>query len=417
MLVLVVVLLAQGVLAGVAPAAPPDVLGIYLTWSRDPTTTMTVNWVDLYPDSPTDVHYRKAGGDDAWTAAPAAKRVVLEPSALQRRYVEITGLSPDTLYEFGIGEKPEPDKGWRFRTMPAALTRPIRFAAGGDMMHTREMLETMTKEVAKLDPDFALLGGDLAYENGRLATRIADWLGGWDRAAVAKGRRLIPMVVAIGNHEVAGNYGGRVPDDAPYFYRLFTFPHEMRPYYALDFGDYLSMVVLDSAHTVPIEGAQAEWLGKAMAERVGKTFVFAAYHWPAYGTAKASKDSQPIDHARSVAIRQHWITHFERFGVTAVFEHDHHTYKRTHPIRNHQRDDANGITYLGDGAWGVRPRKVPEPGTAWWLAKAESRNHAWIVDLEPDKTVRVRAVDPTGVVFDDHRLPAARTTPTGSTQE
>jgi hypothetical protein len=404
-------LLTLSLTANIASAAA-DVVGIYLTWTRDPTTTMTINWVDLYPNSSKAVYYRQANSGAVWTAAPEAKHLVVEPSTLQRRYVELTSLAPDTLYEFGIGESPEPpDTGWRFRTMPAALTRPIRFAVGGDMMHTRKMLETMTEQVAKLDPDFALLGGDLAYEDGRRAKRVADWLAGWHQSAVGKDRRLIPIVVAIGNHEVAGHYNGRVPDDAPFFYRLFTFPQEMRPYYALDFGDYLSLIILDSAHTHPIEGPQTDWLAKALVERADQTYLFAAYHYPAYGTSKEPKGKLPIDHPRSIMIRQHWVPLFERFGVSAVFEHDHHTFKRTHPIRNHQRDDANGITYPGDGAWGVNTRSVPKPESAWWLAEAASRNHAWIIDLAPNQPIRARAIDPTGNTFDGHTFPAARTMP------
>lgn len=406
-----VIAVLVGCLAASSAASAQDLVGLYLTWSRDPSTTMTVNWVDLYPDSPKTVYYRKSGGGTEWATAEA-RHLVVEPSSLQRRYVELTGLAPDTMYEFGIGEQPDLEKsGWRFRTMPAELTRPIRFAAGGDMMHSREMLDPMTKRVAELEPDFALLGGDLAYEDGKRATRVADWLESWRLIAVGKDRRLIPMVVAIGNHEVDGHYNGRIPDDAPYFYRLFTFPQDMRAWYTLDFGKYLSLVILDSGHTTPIVGRQEGWLEQALSERADQTFLFAAYHYPAYGTAKASKGNLPVDTPRAVEIRTNWVPHFERFGVTAVFEHDHHTFKRTHPIRNHQRDDANGITYLGDGAWGVRTRAVPTPEDGWWLAKAAERNHAWIIDLNPDKTVRARAIDVKGETFDEYQFPAARTKP------
>lgn len=105
-------------------------------------------------------------------------------------------------------------------------------------------------------------------------------------------------------------------------------------------------------------------------------FLFAAYHFPAYGTAKAPGPLQlPIDDPRSVQIRTHWLPHIDRYGVTAVFEHDNHCYKRTHRLRNHQRDDLNGVLYLGDGAWGsaarrrrqVTPRPIPgpPPRAAW----------------------------------------------------
>jgi acid phosphatase type 7 len=386
-----------------------DLVGLYLTWQQDPTTTMTINWVNLYPGSSNELWYRESG-EEKWQRTKA-RHMVIRPSSLQRRHVELTELEPDTLYEFAIGRRPEkPQEAWTFRTMPAELNRPIRFVTGGDMMHTRAMLDAMSQHLPALEPDFAMFGGDLAYEDGANATRIVDFLQSWRVHGMTKDRRLVPVVAVIGNHEVRGGYGGKVPDDAPYFYGLFSLPQD-RAFYALDFGKYLSLIALDSGHTNPVTGEQTTWLEKALEARAEQRFVFPCYHFPAYGTTKAPEGKQPIDSARAVVIRENWVPLFDRFGVTAVFENDHHNYKRTHPLRNDRREDENGIVYLGDGAWGVRTRTVPAPGEAWWLARAEPRNHFWIVDLDPDSPVRVRAMDPTGEVFDDLTLPRDRTEP------
>jgi hypothetical protein len=102
---------------------------------------------------------------------------------------------------------------------------------------------------------------------------------------------------------------------------------------------------------------------------------------------------------------------WEKYGVTAVFENDHHNYKRTHRLRQHKRDDTNGILYLGDGAWGVATRTVPEPGTAWWLAKAEGRNHVWEVKIRNNGTSTIRAIDIDGKEFDKVEVLTPRTKP------
>jgi hypothetical protein len=78
------------------------------------------------------------------------------------------------------------------------------------MMHNREMVDAMNKRAGALDPDFAMLGGDLAYANGVSATRWVDWLQSWMKNCVGKDRRIIPFVIGIGNHEVKGGYNGRV---------------------------------------------------------------------------------------------------------------------------------------------------------------------------------------------------------------
>lgn len=400
--------LALFLLQSAAAMAQSDVIGVYLTWQRDPTTTMTVNWVNLYTGTPATVWYRD-GKEAEWQSATGTQGVV-GPSTLQVRRVELTGLKPDTLHEFVLADKPGREaKGVRrFRTLPATLTRPLRFVSGGDMMHNREYVDTMNKRAADLDPDFAVLGGDLAYANDADATRWVDWIQSWSENAKGKDGRAIPMIVAIGNHEVKGGFNGKIPEDASYFYSLFALP-ENRSYYALDAGDYLSFIVLDSSHTHPIAGPQAEWLGHALASRARQQFVFPVYHWPAYGTTKGEEGKLPCEHPRSVEIRTHWISHFEKHGVSAVFENDHHNYKRSHPLRGHQRDDANGITYLGDGAWGVATRTVPKD--AWYLAFAEPRRHLFHVTLTPEGAIKAEAVSGSGTVFDQVTLTKARTTP------
>ena len=399
-------------------AVAQDHVGVFVTWPDDPTTGMIVNWVNLYPRNTREVWFRAADADDSaeWRNA-RAEHLQLEPSALQLRRVELTGLEPGTTYRFGIGDRPaKPRDGWRFRTMPARLDRPVRFVAGGDMMHDRESIDAMNRHAARLEPDFAFLGGDLAYANGVSAMRWVDWLGSWTEAGAAADRRLIPLVVGIGNHEVRGGYDGEVPKDAPYYYGLFVRPGR-RSYFAADAGDYLSLVMLDSGHTQPVPGAQAEWLAGTLAAREERPFLFVSYHYPAYGTAKGPREGLPIDAPRSAEIRAHWVPHLERFGVSAVFEHDHHTYKRSHRLRQHARDDANGLLYLGDGAWGVGTRSVPTPEQGWWLARAESRNHLWCVDLRPaptagaPPTATIRAIDVAGDVFDEFELLPIRTRP------
>ena len=402
------VLSILAIVASAAPAPAEDLIGLYLMWQRDPATTMTINWVDPYADSSDTVWYRPYESNE-WSIAKALQASVGHMT-LQLRRLELTKLKPDTLYEFGIGDSTdEVSHFWRFRTMPATLNRPIRFAEGGDMMHSRAMLDEMNAQMQRLDPDFAMFGGDLAYENGVHGTRWIDWLQSYRQYSVGKDQRLIPMVIGIGNHEVRGGYRGRAPEDAPYFYSIFALPGG-RSNYVLDFGDYLSLVMLDSGHSQPIAD-QTEWLDKTLADRADQQFLFAGYHYPAYGTTKAPRGGLPIDAPVAMEIRKQWIPHFERYGLSAAFEHDHHNFKRSHRIRNHQRDDENGLLYVGDGAWGVKTREVPDLKIAWWLAKAEPRNHLWHVEVRPNGTATLQAVDLSGEVFDEVELDRSRTTP------
>ena len=384
--------------------------GVYLTWRDDPATTITVNWLNLYADAPATAWYRRPGGD--WRRVDGTAQPV-RPSGLWVRRVQLRELSPDTGYEVALGAQPPAGTtaGYPFRTMPRELRRPLGFVTGGDMMHSREMVDAMNKQAGRLDPDFALLGGDLAYANNVDATRLVDFFQSWLLHARGRDGRLIPMVPVIGNHEVVGGYRGRPEVEASQFYTLFDLPGD-KARHVLDFGSYLSLVNLDSEHTEAIEGPQAAWLAETLAARTRQTFLFACYHFPAYGTAKAPGAGKlPIDNPRSIAIRQHWLPHLERYGATAIFENDHHNYKRSHRLRGHRRDDDNGLLFLGDGAWGVRTRTVPSPAEGWWLAKAEPTRHLFHVTLQPSGQARIVAVNDQGKIFDEVNLATPRTRP------
>ena len=344
------------------------------------------------------VWWRKSG-ETAWHKATGSQRPFAD-SGHTVHVVLLSELSPGTEYELvraagGDGSKPAAGaEPLRFRSAPSKLGSAFRFVTGGDM-GVSNVAKQITSQAARTDPDFALLGGDLAYANGKSTDKWLSWLDDWHKLARTSKGHLIPIVIVIGNHEMGSNLTEeqarqlQTHPRSKFFYSLFTLPGG-KPNFAVDFGSYLSIYALDSDHSVRVAD-QTEWLGKALKARTKQKYQFACYHKPTYGTAKAP----------NMNVRNEWVPLFEKYKLNAVFENDHHTYKRTHPILKDKVDEDNGILYLGDGAWGVGTRKVPKPGEKWFLAKAESRNHFWLVTLT-DKTPRYQAIDREGVVFDDY---------------
>jgi myo-inositol-hexaphosphate 3-phosphohydrolase len=384
-------------------------LAIYLTWQRDPTTTMTVDWHTAGAEARLELEYRRLG-DQRWDRQPA----VSFPFPHSDRYVhrvELTGLEPDATYEIRTSPAVEP---YRFRTLPAQASRPIRFAAGGDVRHDAEWMARTGRHAAAYDLDFVVWGGDLAYGDGRpdRAYRWHEWFEAIHTAMSTPDRRLVPVLPAIGNHEVNGSYHHRIADYrqddatrnriAPFFYPLLASPGQPG-YRAIDAGDYLSVILLDTDHTNPVDGAQTRWLARALAEREGVTHVLPVYHVPAYPSVRA------FDGRVSARVREHWVPLFERHGVRFVFEAHDHVYKRTHPMRGGVRDDQDGIVYLGDGAWGVgvRPIGRDQGGMkAPYLARAESVRHFILGEIEgPD--LRFAMIDEDGELFDEYPAGAA----------
>jgi hypothetical protein len=89
---------------------------------------------------------------------------------------------------------------------------------------------------------------------------------------------------------------------------------------------------------------------------------------------------------------------FEKYQVPFAFEHHNHTYKRTHPIKE-GKVDPSGVTYLGDGSWGVPPRQVNTPEKRWYLEKTASVSSCFIVTLTREKCL-IEAKNSQGEVID-----------------
>lgn len=380
---------------------PHDTL--FLTWQRDPTTTMTVQWL-APPTAPADVAVRFAaltGG--AWQAVAGATKP-FPHTALKIHRAELTGLTPNTEYVFQVGHSPA---AYHFRTMPAKATDTFTFVSGGDCgVNAHAVANNIL--VAKQEPRFALIGGDLAYDNGLSAKTALTFVQNYARHMIDPKGRLIPLVAGIGNHEVRGGYSTK-REDATFFLPLFDGLYRDTTYAALDFGDYLSLVLLDSGHAAPIAGDQTDWLAGALKARETRPHLFAVNHVPAYpsyrnpGSMDGSKGLFGLLGIGKEAAgtgagnRKHWCPLFENHGVDAVLEHHDHTFKRTHPLKGGLRDKY-GVPYLGDGSWG-QLRAPAKPEKRPYLAAVGKAYHFTVHKLEGEQRYHV-ALEESGRVAD-----------------
>lgn len=368
-----------------------DPVALYLTWQRQPDTTMTIQWISEASRHDDLVEYQRLG-ESHWKSAKGSHAPMPEKYPFLIHRLELAHLLPDSDYRFRIG----PDGViYKFRTMPSAMTSPIRFVVGGDIYRDGwDLLEKMNKQAARLDPMFVLVGGDLAYnEKGpniyKHAPRWLEWLIAWKKQMVTSQGRLIPILAAIGNHDVKKRHS-HVPESAPFFYALFP----VTGFSVLDFGSYLSLFLLDSGHTHPIDGAQTEWLEKALKARQSVSHKIAIYHVPAYPSVRDFHNDD------SAAIRKYWVPLFEKLHLDTAFENHDHAYKRTWPILNGKKDPS-GVLYLGDGGWAVaKPRPTRNPSKTWYLANAKaSRN--FVLAILHGQTRHFIAFDDEGNIIDE----------------
>jgi|694.fasta_scaffold04598_14 hypothetical protein len=393
------------------PAFQPQTL--FLTWHRDPTTTMVVQWIGVRGETPdTTVFFtddsRVTTRKDPLAAVDSKAKATIVPwrSVLpQAKYfpmtdflvyrAELTGLSPGTEHVFKIGKS---SPTWRFRTMPRKATDSFSFISGGDCGVNLACLEN-NRLAARQNPMFAVIGGDLGYDNGRSPEVSLAFLRNYSTTMVDTEGRLVPLVVCIGNHEVNGGYGAR--DKATFFYPLFDGLFPETGYNRLDFGDYLSLVLLDTGHTSRVEGAQTDWLDRTLAARKDHPHTLVVNHVPAYPShrnplAVLGKDGKTV-HGTGENQRKHWVPLFDKYRVPVVLEHHDHTFKRTKPLIG-GLEHCNGVQYLGDGSWGrLRiPRKDDQLNV---LMKTSDDYHISLHRLEGNARFHL-AMDHTGKVMD-----------------
>lgn len=380
-------------------AFQPDTL--FLTWFRDPTTTMAIQWVaaaDAITD--TTISYRPldtrslisgvvAGLSEPWQT----QKTTANPYPLTELKVfraELTGLKPGTDYQFRIGQE---SATYRFRTMPAKATDTIHFISGGDC-GTNAHTVANNIQAARQDPMFSIIGGDLAYENGRTATTHLKFLQNYSRHMIGRDGRLIPLIACLGNHEVNGGYGTD-RTKAPFFFSLFDGLYRDTSYTTLDFGNYLSLVLLDSGHTARIGGEQTSWLDQTLKVRRDHPHVLAVNHVPAYPSARSMTSAKGKGTGEDN--RTHWVPLFEKYRVPVVLEHHDHTFKRTKTLLGGM-EHANGVLYLGDGSWGqLRALQPPEKLTV--MAATSKDYHLTLHRIQGDERFHL-AMDETGRVMD-----------------
>lgn len=377
-----------------------------LTWEKDPCRSMTALWLrgpglgeTPRKDRPEFIQWKKVG-EGSWQSTATESLPFPDPEKMGRpRWTLVRarwdGLEPGGEYLFRVGNSSEA----KFCTVPENIGSGVTFVEGGDI----DIADSSAKMMglgARQNPLFMSIGGDLAYGDGHdIKREIAFWKQ-WRQAAIAPDGRLIPFVPGIGNHEVKGGYvqEGATFEEmkarAPFFYAWFGGLYRLAEPVALDFGNYLSMLLLDSGHVLPIS-SQTVWLKENLEKRKTVPWVFASWHVSTYPSFRKWKDQKEI-----VQTREEWVPVLEQSGVAAVFTHHEH---------NLQRVESEGragrkIPVLGNGAMGVeaRPQNCPE-SKALTKAFAQS-DYVNVVSLRPDGAT-VRSLGPDGEELDRVDLP------------
>jgi hypothetical protein len=371
---------------------------LYLTYPDNPSTTITVNYQTQRPVKESTVRYdtkshKRDRGGYTHQADGSTLQVPGLPVERTIHTITLRGLLPDTTYYFTAGSVQDGFTEERsFRTVPSG-DEPIRFITGGDMDSTPRT-QALLKQAAKKDPLFVVVGGDIAYANADVQNYKAwdRWFSNWEKFMVAPDGRTIPVVAAIGNHETNKSESPDPKLRATFYFEYFGRQSELT-YYERTFGANIALLVLDSGHIAPHDGAQKEWLRQTLEKNKDVRYRFAVYHVPLYPSHRE------FEGERSQLGRTHWLPLFDEYKLTAAFENHDHTLKRTHLLRD-GKIALDGTLYIGDGSFGADPREI-EGGLRWYEATASGTSHFWVVDVSTSG-VTYQAIGKDGMTLDQY---------------
>ena len=313
---------------------------VVLTWSEDPQTSQTIQWLTStkvkhgyvrYQEKPgnNSVHPRKPAHVTAVTAKLETPTLLNDP-VIHRHTAVLRGLAPGTTYIYSVGDGSE--AGWtepaEFTTAPASA-QSFTFIYMGDAQNGLDRWGTLVHNAFRSRPGaaFYLMAGDLV---NRGAERN-DWDNLFHNAEGIYDRRT--LVPAIGNHECQG----RKPE---LYLREFALPNngpkgiEPERAYSFEYGQAL-FVILD-ANLAP--ASQTAWLEQKLSQTQA-TWKFVMYHQPAYSSG-GNRDNPEV--------RSAWTPLFDKYHVDMVLQGHDHAYLRTYPLRAGQRmpSPKEGTVYI-----------------------------------------------------------------------
>jgi Purple acid Phosphatase, N-terminal domain/Calcineurin-like phosphoesterase len=403
-----------GLLAAVAPvraaARPgPGTAGadgtpeqIHLTWGTDPATSITVSWAS--PGQATDPRILLGGRGGGQRRVPAVQRAYtdgINGETVWTYHAEISGLQPDTTYEYAVtadnDSSAEPFAA-TFKTAPRGRV-PFRFTSFGDLAtpNTQWVLSYgqsayAVAAVESFQPLFHLLNGDLCYADLNPTGQPEVWRDfGNNNQRSAAFRAWMPCP---GNHEVEFDNG---PQGFTSYLTRYTLPDNGVPgfrgrWYAFQVGSVL-FVSLDAddvvyqdagafvagpASLTPVAatgnpaiapgtsfyirgysgGAQTAWLERTLAAARADPSV----DWIIAQMHQIAASSSATGNGSDLGIRQAWLPLFDRYQVDLVLNGHDHDYERSFPCRGFDRLAGTEVA-TGTPVQTMRPHPVTTADT------------------------------------------------------
>jgi len=374
--------------------------------AKDNSTSRTIMWQSDSSEADAVIEYRMAGAENTQTIAATDKGFTDDGSTTYIHEATLTGLIPNTKYEYRVGYGMDRRSDWYpLETDGAGEYEVLIYpdSQSGDYSGWEEIV----KNSAKRNPGAALYisMGDLV-DNGEQAYQWRTWL---DSIKPLSAR--IPLAPTLGNHEMY-TLDWKMREPRAYL-NYFDVPNNGnatfdRRYYSYDYGD-VHYVVLDTqlyesthednhdVHHPDLYDVQVQWLRQDLVSNTKKWTVVLMHRDPfqyAFDRPGASR-AAGFDEEGVL-----FMPIFDEFHVDLVLSAHLHSYRNRGHVRNFERD-ASGPLYILTGIAGDarRPNWQQHPLDVY-VALDREKNNYMTMTVTPNRLV-VRAFLADGTQIDE----------------
>jgi hypothetical protein len=161
-------------------------------------------------------------------------------------------------------------------------------------------------------------------------------------------------------------------------------------------------------------GEQLTWLENDLAAHSSAKWKIALFNFSPFCMLEHGEHSL-------LKLREYWVPLFDKYHVNLVINGRERYYERTYPINYTKWENEpapssrEGTTYIMTGSWGystVSERYYQWGAVSWentwtpqwWTARAVPGQHNFLLLTATENTLVVKAMTPTGEVFDEVTL-------------
>ena len=374
--------------------------------TQDNSTSRTIMWQSDSSEADAVIEYRLVGDEHTQTIGATDKAFTDDGSTTYIYEATLTGLAPNTKYEYRVGYGTDRRSDWYSLETAGGNVYDVLIYPDSQSADYSQW-EEIVKSSALHNPRTALYisMGDLV-DNGEQAYQWRTWLN-----SIKPLSANVPLATTLGNHEM---YTLDWKMREPYAYlNYFAVPPNgnetfNRRYYSFDFGD-VHYVVLDTTlyesnhednhdtHHPDLYDVQVQWLRQDLAANTKKWTVVLMHRDPfqyAFNRPGASRD---------VGFNEEGVLFmpiFDEFNVDLVLSAHLHSYRNRGHVRNFERD-ASGPLYILTGIAGDarRPNWKEHPLDVY-VAPDREKNNYMTMTVTPNQLI-VKAFLPDGTQLDE----------------